>query len=515
MKTSHRFKASPLLPRHLDELVDDPFRPLPQHDPTQRPDPHDPRDDHKRRHIIDTSKIADKREKISDSLTPLADLPARQRTKAETFVRAMVVNALKGAAEAGLLAKLKVETQDKKKDVVVWIHRKETKVAAFDLPRWEDMHPHDRVCDLKVDIFFRNADALTLLPVKVEHRDDTTAASLSQHLHEALLRHAAPTRQEATRHDCVCKLSGLTQRLSRKNAGIQTSGKPITKARQIKPTSCAAQCKVSVFKAKNVLAAATDDDDLGAAIERILKKSSHFLRLRFSNFHNHPAHDVHLRRALPVAAEDYIMSLFSENVSEPVVVRRLLEKKGEELWGSTFTVNDLPKADKIRKLFLEYLSEKWGVQDTLDNVPRMKEYAAAFNKDDGIKGGKLILKEPGFWEERNYSAALAPSEGDKKKGWCIAATTSLSSSVHEWVQQAGETVFVDGTHNLVAQDKDAKLIWLLCGSPVGGLPLGYIITNMNSEMGYRACFEALVETLPPHAFFHRGPKKGMCIWLDS
>ena len=76
----------------------------------------------------------------------------------------------------------------------------------------------------------------------------------------------------------------------------------------------------------------------------------------------------------------------------------------------------------------------------------------------------------------------------------VAVCDSLSRRVHEILPQAGDIVYVDATSNLDRQD--SKLVKLMTCSPAGGLPLGFVITNSESEKSLKKAFEMLKTVLP-------------------
>ena len=88
----------------------------------------------------------------------------------------------------------------------------------------------------------------------------------------------------------------------------------------------------------------------------------------------------------------------------------------------------------------------------------------------------------------------------------VALCDKLSGQVHEVLPQAGDIVYVDATSNLDRQD--SRLIKCMTCSPAGGLPLGFIITNSESEKTLKLSFEKLKKVLPKDAFFKRGKDKG-------
>ena len=53
---------------------------------------------------------------------------------------------------------------------------------------------------------------------------------------------------------------------------------------------------------------------------------------------------------------------------------------------------------------------------------------------------------------------------------------------------------------------DTKLFHLLCPTPVGGLPLGVILTSIEDEKTIDAVMSLFQTILPNEAVFRRGPK---------
>lgn len=122
--------------------------------------------------------------------------------------------------------------------------------------------------------------------------------------------------------------------------------------------------------------------------------------------------------------------------------------------------------------------------------------------------------KPGFLCEQGTQPSINASDnsckisaGDRDLGWAVVCLEPFHSRIHSHLPQSGEGVFVDATHNLT-NDGELKHIWLLCSTPIGGMPVGYIVTNLNSTGGYEAAFRAYKELLQSSAFFSRGPDKG-------
>ena len=55
----------------------------------------------------------------------------------------------------------------------------------------------------------------------------------------------------------------------------------------------------------------------------------------------------------------------------------------------------------------------------------------------------------------------------------------LAKRVHKLVKQTGDIVYVDGTGSL--DRLDTQLVMLMTCSPVGGLPLGFMLLGSKNE----------------------------------
>ena len=77
--------------------------------------------------------------------------------------------------------------------------------------------------------------------------------------------------------------------------------------------------------------------------------------------------------------------------------------------------------------------------------------------------------------------------------------------------QAGDILFVDATSNLDRQ----QFFRLLTCSPVGGLPLGYLVVSSEIESVLTLAFNLYKSLLPSYAFNNRGPEKGPQVILTD
>ncbi len=95
-----------------------------------------------------------------------------------------------------------------------------------------------------------------------------------------------------------------------------------------------------------------------------------------------------------------------------------------------------------------------------------------------------------------------------RDGFLFIVRTCINQRVDQTEPLARETLFVDGTHG-VTGDGQTEQIWFMTNSAVGGLSLGYLVTNMKSIGGRAACFQEFQKMLPEHtAFFGRGRDRG-------
>ena len=89
-------------------------------------------------------------------------------------------------------------------------------------------------------------------------------------------------------------------------------------------------------------------------------------------------------------------------------------------------------------------------------------------------------------------------------GETIVAICYLSR-VHENILAGGDMLIIDATANL--ERNDTKLFHLMCPSPVGGLPVGTLITTRADETTISEALELYKTLLPEKAFFEGGKAK--------
>ena len=88
----------------------------------------------------------------------------------------------------------------------------------------------------------------------------------------------------------------------------------------------------------------------------------------------------------------------------------------------------------------------------------------------------------------------------------IAICDSLNRRLHEKIPAAGDLLIMDATANL---DRcDTKLFHLMCPSPIGGLPLGTLITTRADEDTISEALDLYKSLLTDKSFFGRGGNLG-------
>ena len=114
-----------------------------------------------------------------------------------------------------------------------------------------------------------------------------------------------------------------------------------------------------------------------------------------------------------------------------------------------------------------YMNTNHGPQSGPESFRIAQEKVAAYNEKHGRELAKIRLLDTG--------------------DVIMAVCDDFCRRVHETVPQAGDIVLVDATSNL--DRHDTKLFHLVCPTPVGGLPLGTLITSREDEVALDAVFE--------------------------
>ena len=86
------------------------------------------------------------------------------------------------------------------------------------------------------------------------------------------------------------------------------------------------------------------------------------------------------------------------------------------------------------------------------------------------------------YAESSDSEIQLRQTGNYSSDFVCAAVMPVMKRVHASLKQAAETVFCDATSHL--DQTNTSLTVLLCGSPIGALPLGAIVSSNQSETAF-------------------------------
>ena len=106
----------------------------------------------------------------------------------------------------------------------------------------------------------------------------------------------------------------------------------------------------------------------------------------------------------------------------------------------------------------------------------------------------MFLEHPSI-----YLFRLQKMEETADGEFIVAICDKFCRRVHENVQQAGDIVLVDATSSL--DRHDTKLFHLVCPTPVGGLPLGNILTSKEDGATIKAAISLFILHLTRKSLF--------------
>ena len=86
------------------------------------------------------------------------------------------------------------------------------------------------------------------------------------------------------------------------------------------------------------------------------------------------------------------------------------------------------------------------------------------------------------YAESSDSEMQLRQTGNNSSDFVCAAVTPVMKRVHGSLKQAAEMLFCDTTSHL--DQTSTSLTVLLCGSPIGALPLGAIVSSNQSETAF-------------------------------
>ena len=272
--------------------------------------------------------------------------------------------------------------------------------------------------------------------------------------------------------------------LSRRDQGVGSNNKNGNKTGKIrepgKGTKCDAEIKFSI-------SAPCMDDCNHTNKNTHSQKKDYPLEVKLYYVHNHAIAAADALRYRPVSEEtkQLFIDLFEEDVSPSSAYRKVLDHfdSSEEVNADRFHV---PDYKWVFNFHAKYIKDKFGSSNGVDVFLKIKENIMNYNAE---RGGELAKVEQ-------------TSEGET----IIAICDMLNRRVHEHIPAAGDLMIMDATANL--DRNDSKIFHLMCPSPIGGLPLGTIITTRGDETTIYKGLELYKSLLPENSFYGRGRALG-------
>ena len=196
-------------------------------------------------------------------------------------------------------------------------------------------------------------------------------------------------------------------------------------------------------------------------------------------------------------ARKRLIELFEEGLTAAKAKRvfedELMEKYGDE-WlevSSKRSIN--PDTNFVSNLHTRYWKDKYGTINGPEAYQKASEFIKKYNKNAGSEVASIRQLENGTV--------------------VVVVVDELTKRVHKTVPQSGQIVFIDGTGSL--DRVNHQLVKLMTESPVGGLPLGFMILSDQTEKTLDAGFEDLKKLLPEKAFFGRGANRGPALIMTD
>ena len=190
-------------------------------------------------------------------------------------------------------------------------------------------------------------------------------------------------------------------------------------------------------------------------------------------------------RPVSEVTKKLFIDLFDEDVSPSSAYRRVLDKFN----GIDDAIADrfhIPDYKWVFNFHAKYIKNRFGSADGIDVFNRIEEN---FKKYIDESGGI-------------YAKAKQTDDGET----IIAICDKFNKRVHENIPAAGDLLIADATANL--DRNDSKIFHLMCPSPVGGLPLGTLVTTRADEDTITEALDLYKSLLPENAFYGRGKDLG-------
>ena len=230
-----------------------------------------------------------------------------------------------------------------------------------------------------------------------------------------------------------------------------------------------------------------DKDHDNADIEKCFN-----LKVELNYDHTHEVESTNSFNFLEVedAAKLRLLELFETGLT-PSRAKKAFEEelklKYGEQWleiSSKRSIN--PDRNYVFRLHTSYWSNKFGTINGPDAFIKAKEFIDAYNEKAGQTIANIKQLDNG--------------------GVVVCVVDMFMGRVHSVVPQSGQIMFVDATGSL---DRcNHQLLKLMTESPVGGLPLGFIILSEQTEKALSEGLDEIKKLLPNEAFAGRSVETG-------
>ena len=216
------------------------------------------------------------------------------------------------------------------------------------------------------------------------------------------------------------------------------------------------------------------------------------LRIEVFYDHSHEVESTNSHNFLEVeeSARLRLLELFESGLT-PSRAKKAFEEELKLKYGNQWlevsskrSIN--PDKNYIFRLHTSYWSNKFGTINGVDAYIKAKQFIDNYN----VKAGDTVAS---IKQLDNGSVVV-----------CVV--DKFMKRVHSVVPQNGQIMFVDATGSL---DRcNHQLLKLMTESPVGGLPLGFIILSEQTEKSLSVGLEEIKELLPDNAFSGAGVLAG-------
>jgi len=207
--------------------------------------------------------------------------------------------------------------------------------------------------------------------------------------------------------------------------------------------------------------------------------------VKFVGNHNHSLSSAAVlkHRDMSTDTHDRLVALFRQGHSASSALHclktDLLIAHGDMYYEVAADGRHVPSLSVVDKLFRSEFREEYGDMASADVLPAVENLLAQYSANNcRVKLGRV------------------------NSHYYVAICTPIMARVHEMVSQAAELVMADATGGLDRQRH--RMYLLITPTAAGGLPLGAIITDTETEEVFTAALKTLQECLPVKSFYGKG-----------